>query len=283
MTATPLRRDRRWTIIPLLAAWMILGGLVFSPRPMMAQGTVPQTKGYEIKENGEPITSSTAQTPISSGTLRLLRTMETFHKDVKTIHAIFGQVRTDEIFLEQVASKGELWFDKPNRFRCDYSDPEPMINLIVGEALYMYVKKLDQVDYWTFSSPEERDQQLHQLLIGFGFKADDLVKHYDIHSSVDEAGPLAELKAEKLDPEKKVLFVIKPRPAYQETSPFKQLKVYIDKASELPEKIWYKDLSDASMTLLMKKIDLDVKLDPGLFDKDKLFKGAEYIDKRNTP
>src|SRR5262245_30768811 len=48
-----------------------------------------------------------ASNRVTSGTLRLLRTLEAFHKDVKTIHATFDQVREDQLFSETVKSKGE--------------------------------------------------------------------------------------------------------------------------------------------------------------------------------
>jgi len=271
------------------------GGLVFAglTPPAGAQGAKPAARTIEINEKGEPLGKGAAgAADATNGTLRLLRELEAFHKNVKTIHARFHQVRQDETFMEKVESEGELWFDKTSsRFRADYANPDPMINLVVGNALYMYVPKLEQVDQWTYASPEERDQQIHELLIGFGFKAADLVRQYEIHSSADEpaargalAGEKPDLLKEKLDPEALWLFEIKPRAATAETSPFKQLKVYIDKTTHLPKKIWYKDLSDADMTLFMKSIELDTKLSDSLFDKDKLFPpGTEFIDKRNAP
>jgi outer membrane lipoprotein-sorting protein len=286
------RKSRR---LLTLILWAWLGaGWMFMPS---AQAQAPaqddgglQGKSVEINEKGDAVqTTATAATlaktqagpEVTSGTLRLLRTLETFHKNVKTIHAKFDQLRIDETFQEDVKSSGELWFDKPSRFCAKYADPKPMITLITGDSLYVYVKELNQADVYTFASPEERDRQLHQLLIGFGFKADDLVKQYEIHSS-DEPGPAAELVKEKLNPEKTALFIIKPRPQYEETSSFKLCKVYIDKASHLPEKIWYKDPMGATMILTMKKIDLDLKLGEELFDKGKLFpKGTEFIDKGN--
>ena len=283
-------RNRFFVI--LFGAWLGAAGL--SPAPMaVAQGAKPAARTVEINEKGEPLAKGAAgAADATSGTLRLLRELEAFHKNVKTIHATFHQLRVDEVFREPVESEGKLWFDKPSsRFRADYANPDEMINLIVGNALYMYVKKLQQVDQYTYASAEERDQQLHELLIGFGFKADDLVRQYEIHSSADEPAVQSELEREKadllkekLDPDALWLFEIKPRAATAETSPFKQLKVAIDKTTHLPKKIWYKDQSDASMTLVMKSIELNTKLSDALFDKDKLFPpGTEFIDKRNAP
>ena len=63
-----------------------------------------------------------------------------------------------------------------------------------------------------------------------------------------------------------------------------ELKLYIDKASHLPEKIWYQDPNDAHMTLRMKKIETDAALSDTLFDRGKLFPAdAETIDRRTMP
>lgn len=285
------RINRRSLLILMLLAWSGAGwiGLRTAQAQAPRQDGGLQGKSVEINEKGDALhttgtlaTGGSAGAEVTSGTLRLLRTLETFHKNVKTIHATFDQIRIDETMQEDTKSRGELWFDKPSRFRADYADPTPQKTLITGDTFYLYTPELKQVDYYTFESPEERDQQLHQLLIGFGFKADDLVKQYEIHSA-DEPGPRSELDKEKINPEKTAMFIIKPRPEYEKTSSFTLLKVYIDKASHLPEKIWYKDPTGSTMILTMKKIELDVKLDDTFFDKKKLFPSeATFINKRNT-
>jgi outer membrane lipoprotein-sorting protein len=61
------------------------------------------------------------------------------------------------------------------------------------------------------------------------------------------------------------------------------MKLFVDKATHLPEKIWYEDSNDANMTLTMKKIQTDVALDDALFDPNHVFpSGVEYVDKRTA-
>ncbi|MCL5271025.1 MAG: outer-membrane lipoprotein carrier protein LolA [bacterium] len=284
-----------------------------SAASVRAQGQVPAGRSVEITESGEAITTPTAAAPqavaplgaptaeageftpgapkpapaestaVTSGTMALLRRLEEAHKDLKTIHATFHQVRVDQTFMDKTESDGELWFRKPDRFRCDYADPQKMVNLIVDKALYIYVPELQQADYWQFDSDEQRDQQLHELLIGFGFKASDLVARYDIHSSEDETEPLAELRKAGMDPSTRALFIVTPRPAYAESCPFVTLKVFIDKTTMDPVRIWYQDQNyDANMTIELKKIELNVPIKDVLFDREKIFApGTEIIDKRN--
>ncbi len=247
----------------------------------------PRPEAAPEEDPAEPAAERQApEDEISTPTLRLLRTLEAFHKDVKTVHAQFDQVRLDVIFEDRVESTGELWFEKPAKFRCDYTDPEPMINLILEDALFVYFPDLEQVDYWQFDSDEEREQQLHQLLIGFGIEVEKLVARYRVRSSEDDPALLAELEAaarrEKWDPEQMALFILQPRPAFEETCPFRNLKVYIDKAGLVPEIIWYDDLNEAEMTLKMKKVETDVTIAARLFDRSAVIpSGTEYFDKRN--
>jgi outer membrane lipoprotein-sorting protein len=220
-------------------------------------------------------------TTVSAATLSVLNALEAKNNPIKTVHATFDQTRYDEVFLEKVDSQGELWFDRPDNYRCDYNNPQPMTTLITGNALYMYVPELKQVDYWKFASKDERDAQVHHLLLAFGFKTSELLRHYLIQSSEDAGPSRTELGS---NPTQSVLLLIAPRAAYVEATPFSQLKVWIDKASLLPQKIWYKDRTGASMTLTMKQIEFDKPFADKLFDpKAVIPAGTKQINKRENP
>ena len=195
LAQSPPAGDAPSTTVATMAADLATTGSAGIGAPEM-QPTPQLEPGRAVPEVLKPKPAD--QPAATTGTLRLLSTMETYHKNVRTIHAVFDQVRIDEVFDETIESRGELWFDKPDRFRCDYADPNKMINLIVDDSLFIYTPELNQVDYWKFESPEERDLQLHQLLIGFGIDVDQLLHLYEIHSSEDEAGPLEELAREGL-------------------------------------------------------------------------------------
>lgn len=277
-----------WNLLTRSRIYLLAGAILALAAGARAQQGGGGGKVHDLNVKGEPVATTTSaaaasDTPISNATMRLLRDIEAANKDVKTIHATFDQVRLDEAFEEEVKSPGELWFAKPADYRCDYAEPQKMVTLISGDTLYVYLPKEKQVEYWRFASAEERDQQLHQMLIVFGFNADELATRYEIRSSEDDTALKTQLATEKLDPARKVIFQVRPRPAYEEACPFKLMKVTIDKASHLPDKIWYKDPSDAALTLKMKKVELNPKLPSGVFDKNALFpSGVEYIDKRNA-
>lgn len=262
-----------------------LAALALAPAAARAQDGPSEGRVVDITEKGDEIatTQTQAGAPVSSATLRMLRALEAFNKNVKTVHATFDQVRVDPVLLDTVSSRGELWFEKPARFRCDYAQPQPMITLVTDNTFYNYLPEHKQVEFFKFASDEERNQRLHHLLIAFGFDADALAGQYEIRSSEDDPELQKELAQARLSPDKKVIFQVRPRPAFADSSPFKVMKVTIDKASHLPEKIWYKDEADASLTLTMKKVELDPRIPAKVFDKDAIFPGRiTYIDKRNT-
>jgi len=237
-----------------------------------------------------PSTPPTAIAPVveeavSTPTLALLRKMEARHAANRTLHVMFTQLRHDNAFDEDIRSKGQMWYERPTRYRCDYEDPEPITTLILEDTFYIYTKSEDmnQVDYYKFESEQECEQTLDQLLLGFGMSPDSLVRRYAIHSSEDSPAASAELRQAGQDPAAKALLIVEPRAAWAESSPFGQLKVTIDKAGLLPEKIWYRDTSDSTAALQIDKIEFDVKLRDKDFDPKKVFpSNATYINKRDA-
>lgn len=241
----------------------------------------------------DPATSSTlkpagaipdAETSPSKQTMALLKEMERRHGADKTIHAEFKQIRHDESMDEDIVSSGTLWFKRdPEKFRCDYANPQPMITIIIPEAIYLYTKEFNQVDFYQFESPEEFRQQLDTLMLGFGLKAGDLARRYAVQSSESDAAALAELKKEGLTPDKAALLIFIPKPAFMEQSPFTQLKVFIDKAKYLPEKIWYQESQGNTMRIQLRKIELGVPIEDRMFSPKQVFpSNAKTFNKRES-
>lgn len=218
---------------------------------------------------------------VSEATLALLRELETRHASVTAVRGEFDQLKVSEIFLEEIRSEGTFWFKKPDLFRCDYEPPDEMTNLIREDAIYVYVPELEQCEVYRFASDQERDQQLHSMVLGFGFKTVELVEAYEIESSED-AGPLREELAESGESvEETALLELTPRPALADTSPFTRLKLWIDKERLLPEKVWFEDYNGDQTTLEIRTIELNAPVDPKLFVPS-FPRGTEYIDKTES-
>jgi len=258
-------------------------------QPTSSTAVAAQPAGLAPDSAPPPVDGSALATPApnasteqaSPATVALLRAIEKKNAGLKTVHAVFDQTRYDEVYLEKAQSRGELWFVKPGSLRVDYSNPKPMITLVADNTLYSYVPDLKQVNYLKFESDAEREAQLHHYLLGFGFKTEELLRHYGIQSS-EAGGELSRsLAKEKIDPAKTALVEIKPRPEYAEATPFTRMQIWFDKASLLPRKIWYKEASGADITLEMGKIEFDQSFANDQFNvKAVIPPDAEYINQR---
>lgn len=253
---------------------MFFIGLLLAAQP---PASLPESgPSVEIAEDG---TALEAESPApTEGTMRLLRDLEGRHGRTQNVHGTFKQLKESEVFLEETTSTGEFWFRRPDLFRTDYAPPDELTNLIVEDAIYVHTPSLKQVEVYRFASKEERDQQLHSMLIGFGFKAEEIAREYEVHSSADEPALREELTAAGLDPEQKALIALKPRPEFAETSPFTLLKLWIDKESLLPEKIWFEDYNGDKTTIDIQEIEFDAKIDDAVF-QPRFPPGTERIDK----
>jgi len=263
-----------------------------SPKPpenTEATGDAPDTEAdtnTEADTDTEAATEVPSETPktsppsddATSKTLALLRAVEKRHAGANTVRGTFQQTKISEIFLEEIESTGTFWYRKPEFFRCDYNQPDEMTNLIVEDKIYVFVPSIEQVEVYKFASPEERDQQLHSMVLGFGFEAEEILEQYEVQSSEDQASLLSELTLEKLDSAAVALFRFQPKGALIETSPFTSLKLWIDKETLLPQKIWFEDYNGDKTTLRIVQIELNVSIDDNLFSPS-FPPGTEFIDK----
>lgn len=255
-------------------------GLGFWSAAARAQQTEVQPAGgptsVEITEEGKGLVA-TSDRP-STATLGLLRRLEESHGGSKTVVGTFSQLKVSEIFLEEIRSTGKFHYRKPDLFRCDYDPPDEMTNLIIREAIYLHVPSIEQVEVYRFTHPEERNQQLHSMLIGFGFKSAEISADYFVHSSLDVAALVEEIEAAELDPASVSILQLVPRPARMETSPFTHLKLWIDNETLMPIKIWFMDYNGDRTELTDLAVEFDVPIADALFEA-KFPPGTEVIDK----
>jgi outer membrane lipoprotein-sorting protein len=211
----------------------------------------------------------------------LLRALETRHASVVTVKGSFDQLKISEIFLEEIRSKGTFWYQKPDLFRCDYEPPDEMTNLILKDAIYVYVPSIEQCEIYRFRSEQERDQQLHSMVLGFGFKTDELLEAYAVTSSEDGGSLADELgKTGQAGGDTALLHLV-PLPGLEDTSPFTSLKLWINKGSLLPEKVSFEDYNGDKTMIELRSIDLNAAVDAKQFVPS-FPAGTEYIDKSET-
>jgi outer membrane lipoprotein-sorting protein len=237
---------------------------------------IPEEKELLTVREDDPAPAPAGVVPAE--TLALLNEIEKRHASVVTVKGSFDQLKVSEIFLEEIRSKGTFWYRKPDQFRCDYEPPDEMTNLILRDAIYVYVPAIEQCEVYRFASDRERDQQLHSMVLGFGFKTKELLEEYTVRSSANAEDLREELVKAGRDPGQAAILHLTPLPAFEDSSPFTELKLWIDKARLLPEKVWFEDYNGDRTTIEIRSIDLNTAVDPSLFTPS-FPRGTEFIDK----
>ncbi len=216
--------------------------------------------------------------------MALLRDLERRHGADKTVLAEFKQIRHDESMDEDVVSTGTLWFKRnPDKFRCDYVNPQPMITIIIPDALYLYTKEFNQVDFYQFESPEEYRQNLDTLMLGFGFKAGELAHRYAIQSSESNAAALAELKKNDLAPDKAACSSLsRSRPTWT-SRPSRASRYSLTRPNICPKKSGIRIPQGNTMRIQLRKIDLGAPIEDRLFSPKQVFPAsAKTFNKREA-
>lgn len=266
---------RPFRILPLLV------GLVAFATSGLAQPPADPDGGrsVEILESGAVVRPGGVEARIAPPTLAFLRAMEARHGGAKAVRGEFRQIKTSDIFLEEFESKGVFVYVEPDLFRCDFEPPDESTNLVVRDAIYVHFPSIAQVERYRFATPEERDQQMHTMTLGFGLETDKIVREYDVISTEEGLLALAkELRDEGFDPAKTTLIHARPAADLAETSPFTLVKLWIDKESLRPQKIWYEDASGERTEILVDKVEFDPPVDRSIFEP-KFPPGTEFIDK----
>lgn len=229
----------------------------------------------------EPVVVSSTQPEafkISAPSLELLQQMQAKFGPAKTVVGHFTQLKQSEIFLEEIESVGTFRYLKPDLFRCDYDPPDAMVNLIVEDAIFVYVPSIEQAERYRFRSKEERDQQLHVLMMGLGVESEVIDAEYEVTTSIDNAELREALTEEGSDVAKTILLRAVPRPHLIETSPFTMMKLWIDKETLKPRKIWFEDYNGDQTSITIQDVKFDEPLEQDFF-RPKFPPGTEIIDK----
>lgn len=109
--------------------------------------------------------------------INFLTLMERENEGLNTLYAEFTQVRTNQMFLEEINSTGEFYYSKPNRFRCNYYKPSDAEFYILDNMAYFYTVDLKQVEKIPLNNGDQAP--IHQMLVGFGLSMKSILDVFD--------------------------------------------------------------------------------------------------------
>ena len=112
--------------------------------------------------------------------VKWLRAMEEKHRDHRRASGEIIQTKKDPVFLEERRNTGKFYYERPNRFRCDYDKPEESTTLVDGDLVSLYFPGLKQLERYRLSQQTGGIGDVNQMLLAFGIETDRVLKHFTV-------------------------------------------------------------------------------------------------------
>ena len=114
--------------------------------------------------------------------VKWLRALEQRHRDHRRASGEFRQTKSDPVFLEEIRAMGRFYYERPNKFRCDYDKPEASTNWVIGYVVTLYFPEFKQVERYRMSREGSGIGDVNQMLLAFGIETDRVLKHFTVTS-----------------------------------------------------------------------------------------------------
>lgn len=144
---------------------------------------------WSAEESDSPATPTKAAVEVTTATqsseaeaFRWLEQLEKRHADHRRVEGTFTQIRKDEMFLEEFTSTGTFYFERPNKFRCDYTEPKENTSshLVIGDSVVSYYPSLKQVERYRLKSEGSGVADTNYMLLAFGIDTNEIRKHFTV-------------------------------------------------------------------------------------------------------
>lgn len=198
--------------------------------------------------------------------LDLLEKLEAKYKETLTFYGEFRQKKISTLFLEEIDSNGQFWYQKPGRFRCEYLPPNQQVNLILDDKAYVYIPEIKQVEIYHFKPQDSPVKKLNQMLLGFGVSVKDVLDVYDVHTV-----PQEETAAKFV-----LQFLLKKK---EEGLNFEKIIMWLDKENLQPLRLVFIEPQPTrdETQIDLKNLEFNKKIKPQVFKPD-FPKDAEVIE-----
>lgn len=183
------------------------------------------------------------------GGMDLLRQMEAKFGDVKGVAGSFTQSAYDPVFKTNTVTPANFQLLKPSFFRAVYqakAGQKPMVQLISDRMYYQYIPAHNQVQTYKFKG-DTNVRDLNYLLLGFGAKASEVAKVYNVSALEDGNGVLL-------------------KPKNPAEASFKHIAMEVDPQSLLPTQFTMRQPDNSDMTVRINTGSLQIN--PSLSPSD---------------
>jgi outer membrane lipoprotein-sorting protein len=186
--------------------------------------------GPAAKQSGEPDPPPGAADPQLA---QILEQFDQAQRETTTMVARFTERKELRLLEKPVVSRGEFYYNRPNRVRWEYLEPDRKIFVITEEmyvAYYPELKRAEEVPIKKFVG-----KRLFRF-IGLGQSIEELGKYYEFHLAKD-----SDVKGTHL-----LLLTPRKRKIRERVA---EMKIWVDAETFLPRQFQYLE-SDGDSTLL---------------------------------
>jgi outer membrane lipoprotein carrier protein len=191
-----------------------------------------------------------------------VRNLEKKFASLRSLQADFVQAYYPASITTPLEEKGRFSFERPERMRWEYFEPEPKVYIYKEGLSLAYFPEDNQLFRYALT-PEEKDSAIFTLLTGRAKIEDEYL-----------------VESDSSPPEQKGRLKLKLTP--KEESEFSQILLEIDPDSWLIEKAVFLDLGGNRQEFRFRRIRSNPRLDPATFELA-VPPGTEVIEDQPPP
>lgn len=154
-------------------------------------------------------------------TASVLERIDKAASDFRSLTADIEQLKYTDVVKDTSTETGKIFVRRDQKMRIDLTNPDPKTILRTGDSLFIYTPKINRVEEYNLGKNRSIVDQYMRL--GFGTKAQDLQKSYDINL----------LREDEIDHHKTVLLELTPK-SEDIRKQITKIQMWVDQSSWLP-------------------------------------------------
>ncbi len=229
--------------------WRVWMAVLLAAGCCAVAGTVLAATGQDEDDKDEPVAVITTNDPALD---RILKAFDEAQKKTTTLVAQFTEEKRLKLLEKPVVSRGELFFNRPNQVRWEYTSPDRKVFVITEDryvAYYPALKRAEEVPIRKFVG-----KRLFRF-IGLGQSIDDLAKSYHFRLDTTDTMPGTHLLV--LTPRKKKV-----------RDRMVDLRIWVDATTYLPKRLQYRETDGDATSLEFHDLRPNVAVAAGHFHID---------------
>jgi outer membrane lipoprotein carrier protein len=193
----------------------------------------------------------------------VLTNIQATFDQLTNIHALITQTNTDTSSKTSTMYTGEVFFQKPNKLRIQYSKPAEQTMVFDGDYLWIYTVELKQI---TKQKLEPGTIPVPLLFFAGASNID--------AQAFKKKNFISPLKLEMIGSTSTYRIRVRPK---SKSAPFKEQLFWVDAATSLPVKGRILDATGIMVTIVFSKVEPDIEIPNNTFSIP-IPSGVELVD-----